>query len=344
MPGYVIQTIYKLIPLTLLISFFDVFGLLIILPVIKIILNPQLIHDNQYLSYFYDGFGVNNEMQFVLILLGIIVVFFCVKNIIVYVVSNYQAKKSYSVATRLTVDQYELYLMKPYEYHAGSNSGDLLRSIIEIPFNFVGGIFLPFILFINELIVALIIASAVIYYNPTLLFSILLFVLPFFLIYTAAQRKKLKEVSSQRDKYHTQMFSLGKQALEGFREIILFDKINFFKPKFETSVKNFSKAFGKLYLLNAFSPKIIEAIAVLSIFGIFTSGVVLRMDIELLASFLITFALAAYRLIPSINKMIMCYNNTRSSEFVFDHFKKVNIQVTDNALTKQIVKKYSLNI
>lgn len=336
-PNYVRNAIHKLIPLAFVSSVFDVFGLFIIFPVINIILDSSIIYENKYLSFLYKELGFNSEMQFAAVLLGVILLFFVLKNFVVFYISDKQAQLAYSVGEKLAVHQFEDFLKKPYQFHTAYKKGDLLRSVIEIPFNFVTGVLLPFVVIINELIVAVLIALSIIFYNPLLFFSVLLFIVPLFSLYTYFQRKKLRHVSLQRDSSHSEMFVKGKQGLEGFREITVFNKVNYFKPKFEESVRNYSLSNSQLYLYNTYSPRVVEGIAVLSIFIILLSGVGLKYDLSKVASFLGAFSLAAYRLIPSVNKMILSYNIMRASDFVFNHFsenpindEKIEAELRDN--------------
>ncbi|MEP2668351.1 MAG: ABC transporter ATP-binding protein [Cyclobacteriaceae bacterium] len=324
LPSFVQKSMLRLLPIAFLLSVFEIFGLLIVIPVIQIILQPADIRENSFLLELFKFSRSSDETIFVMYLLGFIVLFFVVKNLIVYWSSLKQTNETFKVATRLTTLQFEKYLYQPYKFHVSDNSSIILRKIIEIPYNFTNGIMLPVIQFINEFIIALLIISGILVYNSVLFVSIILFVTPFFLLYVWHYKQKLRNVSSEREMGHSDMFKKGRQSIEGFREILLFDKFKYFIPKFNASVARFSQALAHLHHLNSFSPKIVETLAMISVLGIFFTGVVMEYDIAILASFLTTFTVAAYRLIPSVNKMILSYNNIRSSEFVFDHFRKVN--------------------
>ncbi|MCF6296763.1 MAG: ABC transporter ATP-binding protein/permease [Flavobacteriaceae bacterium] len=305
-----------------MLSIFDIFSLLLLLPIIKIILDPTIIYKNQYLLFLFSEFGFNSEVVFAIFLLFIIVLFFVVKNVVTYYGIKWQSNTIFNIAEKLTIHQFKLYLFKPFQYYTNNETGNLLRSIIEVPFNFASGILFPLVIIINELIVVLIILVVITIYNPYLFISVILFTAPFLIIYTFFQKNRLKKVSKERDINHANMFAKGKQALDGFKEVILFDKIDFFKVSFQKSVNKFSSAFSTLYLYNSYSPRLVEGIAVLSIFSVIVTGYALNYDMKLIASFLVAFSLAAYRLIPSINKVILSYNNIKSSEFVFSHFEQ----------------------
>ena len=308
-----------------MLTFFDIFGLLLILPIIRIILDSSIIYNNKYLSYFFTRFSFETETMFAIWLLSLVVLFFIIKNIVTYFGAKWQANIIFQIAAKLTSHQFELYLFKPFQFHTSKESGNLLRSIIEVPFNFANGILLPFVIIINELIVAILIFLAISIYSPYLFLSVVIFVTPFFIIYTIIHKNRLKKVSDQRDDSHTRMFAIGKLALDGFREIILFNKIDYFIESFRQPVNKFSRAFGTLNLYNSYAPRITESLAVFSIFCVFLTSYYLNYDMKIIGSFLAGFALASYRLIPSINKIILSYNNIKSSEFVFNHFEKTRI-------------------
>jgi ABC-type multidrug transport system fused ATPase/permease subunit len=78
---------------------------------------------------------------------------------------------------------------------------------------------------------------------------------------------------------------------------------------------------SETYLMNSFSPKFVETVAVLAIFSIFISGYILNKDLTALAQFLIIFAIAAFRIIPSLNKIILSSNYIKSSSYIFQHFE-----------------------
>lgn len=323
MPGFVSSAILRLLPISFFMSCFEVIGLLIIVPVIQILIKPEIIQSNTYLQMLYVFVGSPTEITFVIYLLVFIVLFFVFKNVVTYWASFLQTRITYRIAEKLTSLQFQNYLYQSYAHHVKYNTSILLRKIIEIPYNFTNGIMLPVVQLINEIIVVCFIVAGVLVYNSSLFVSIVLFVTPFFLLYSSLYKKQLKEISAEREEGQGEMYRHGKQGIEGFREILLFDKFSFFEPVFTNSVNRFSKAMAKLYHLNTFSPKIIEMLAILCVLVIFFAGLVFQFDLERLVAFLAMFAIAAYRLIPSVNKMILSFNNIRATEFVFDHFRMV---------------------
>jgi ABC-type bacteriocin/lantibiotic exporter with double-glycine peptidase domain len=108
--------------------------------------------------------------------------------------------------------------------------------------------------------------------------------------------------------------------------MVIFNKKSYFRPLYKKAVDSYTKSISEVYLMNTFSPKIVETVAVLGIFSIFLGGYLLNKDIEMLAQFLIIFTIAAYRVIPSMNKIILCSNYIKSSHYLFQYFDKAEDQ------------------
>jgi ABC-type multidrug transport system fused ATPase/permease subunit len=256
---------------------------------------------------------------------------FVLKNLLIYLISKRQIAIAFSLANRLSLEKYNSYLKKSYGFHSDNNTAVLLRNFTQMPFELINYIILPFIAILNELLVLLLIITGITIYDPLLFWSLIIFTAPFLLIYNKIYKKKLREVSLKRDEESANMYKLGLQSMEAFREITLFNKTGYFKPLFKNTVDKYSKSLSETYLMNAFSPKFVETVAVLAIFSIFISGFLLNKDLAVLAQFLILFAIAAFRLIPSMNKIILSSNYIKSSSYIFKHFDASIEEVTPEA-------------
>src|SRR6185312_11416691 len=142
--------------------------------------------------------------------------------------------------------------------------------------------------------------------------------------------KRLKKISDRRNVETALMYKLVLQSMEAYREITVFNKTNFFKPMFKKNIDSYSKSMAEVYSINLFSPKIVETVAILGIFSIFMFGYLLNKELTTLAQFLILFAIAAYRVIPSINKIVLCTTNIKATYYIFDVFDKPEIDLTNS--------------
>src|SRR6202008_2471637 len=102
------------LPVSFLISFFEIFGLVMVLPIINVLIKPELISASQYLNVLYSYFNFTNNVTFVLLLLSIVTSFFLLKNLFVYWASRKQSEISFSIASQLSINRYEQYMHESY--------------------------------------------------------------------------------------------------------------------------------------------------------------------------------------------------------------------------------------
>ena len=339
LPSYVLKAIVRLAPIYLISSLFEIFGLFVLFPVIRIIIEPQIIKENRYVNLLYTSLHFKSNISFVLFLFSSITVLFVLKNFFIYLISKKQITVAFNLACRLSLEKYNSYFKKPYSFHSDNNTAVLLRNFTQMPFELINYMILPFITIVNELFILILIISTIIFYDPVLFWSLIIFTTPFLLLYNKIYKKRLREISAQRDSESAYMYKLGLQSMEAFREITVFNKINYFKPLFKKTVDKYSKSVSETFLMNSFSPKFVETVAVLAIFSIFISGYILNKDLAVLAQFLIIFAIAAFRVIPSMNKIILSSNYIKSTSFIFQHFDKnmeEEITATSNKKEKEV--------
>lgn len=329
LPDFVRKAVFKLLPIFLISSVFEIIGLAIIIPAINILIDQEIVKSAPALFWLYNSLNFSSNVSFVLFILFAICIIFIIKNALLYFIYKYQTKVGFDLASRLAVGKYNSYLNMPYRFFSENNTAILLRNITQLPIDIVIYSILPFVGLINEIFLILIILSAITLYNPLLFFATAIFVIPFLFLYNKTYRSKLKRISTERDKESSKVYQIGLQSIEGFREIKIFDKLNFFRPVFQRSLESYAKISSDGYLMNIFSPKIVETVAIMCLVNIFLFGYLLGNNITVLTQFMAIFAISSYRIIPSINKIILYSNYIKSSAYTFQYFSKKDDVATE---------------
>ena len=182
LPEYVFASVRILIPLQFLTSLLEIFGLVIIFPVINILLVPTSIEKNHILNKIFTSLNFTNSVSFALFLVGVITLFFILKNIIFYASARIQTRMAFQVAARLSYENYSYYLSESYEYFSDNNTALMLRNFSQIPFELLTFVVYPLSSIISELCILLILVVIMCFFDPILFGSILLFALPFVVI------------------------------------------------------------------------------------------------------------------------------------------------------------------
>lgn len=333
LPGYVWSSIKKIIPMYLVSAIMDLIGLFLIFPVIRITIEPKIIKENFLINSIYSQLKFSSDIHFVLFLFGGLALVFAIKNIILLILTKKQSFLAFNLASKISYDQYSSYINNTYLFHTENNSAVLLRNFTQLPFELVSYMILPFIALFNEILILASIILALSLYDPILFLSVILFTIPFLFVYGLVYKKKLKKVSKRRDEESSMINKLGLQSMENFREIVVFDKKDYFGPIFKRNLESYAETNGSLYFFNSFSPKIIESVAFIGVFSVFLMGFFLDMNVAVLSQFLVVFSLAAYRVIPSLNKIILCSNYIKSSMYIFQYFNKEKVEESEESDT-----------
>ncbi len=315
------RKVKRLIPITLATNIFELLSMILLFPVIQLILQPNFLSSNGFFSSLFSSLGIETEKLAVLVSFSFLLFFFIIKNILFYFVLKVQTKIQFQIATETVLYRYSSYLKQNHTFHSKNNIAVLLRNITQIPYDFVTYIIIPYVNIINELIILSLLSILIFIYNPILCGAIILFAIPAIFIYTRVYKTRLSEISAVRDKNGSLLYKLAMDSLENFTEIKLFQKTGFFTSRLKSHTDSYEKSMASNTLLQTYSPKIIETIAISSIFMVVLIGYLVETSSTDLLNFLILFTVVAFRIIPSLNKLVLSFNYIKSCSFVFDHLE-----------------------
>lgn len=325
LPPEVSRNSKTLIPILLFAGVLELIGLFILFPVISILLSPEKIEKESFVMDFYKKTGLESIQQFIILCFAALLLFFILKNIVLYLVYKKQAKVQFQLATQIVNERFESYLLNEQGILNEKNIAVLLRNVTQIPYEFVSFIFIPYLNLISEILFLLLLGCAILLYNPLLVATILAFALPFLILYNRYYKNKLNVISKVRDEKGSEQYKIAYQSMESSLEIKIFQKEHFFVPQFVKVTREFEKSMIDSNVLNLFSPKLIETIAVGTIFMLILIGVLLGKNVSELGEFLIVFSIGALRIIPSLNKITLSMNYMKGSFHVFSHLRNLHL-------------------
>ncbi len=325
LPAEVSRNLKKLIPILLFAGILELIGLFILFPVISILLNPEKIESNSLVMNLYKFTGLGSLQQFILFSFAVLLLFFVLKNLVLYLVYKKQTNVQFQLATQIVNERFESYLLNEQGILNEKNIAVLLRNVTQIPYEFVSFIFIPYLNLISEILFLILIGCTIFIYNPLLVGAILIFAFPFLIFYNRYYKHRLNNISKIRDEKGAEQYKIAFQSMESSLEIRIFQKEDFFVPQFRQVTKEFEKSMVDSNVLNLFSPKLIETVAVGTIFVLILTGVLLGKNIGELGDFLIVFSISAIRIIPSLNKITLSMNYMKGSFHVFDHLKNLHL-------------------
>lgn len=308
-------------------SILELAGVSVFMPYINVLMNVDNIEEIPYLSYIYDKFKFENGTQFMIALTGFIIVIYIVKNIYLAIEKNYIYKYSYKIQQRLSTGLLKAYLGESYTFHLNKNIAVLQRSMQEDTDLFAKGI-LHMMELIAEIIVCVAMGIYLFYVSKSITLVVigLLAVCTLFFVYVI--KKKVKPIAIKNQAYKGKLYQWMNQALSGVKEIKVLNREEYF-------IEHYNEYFGKYIVglrinrLMGILPKyMLEAVCMTGLLSAIIVKIMFGQEelVEFLPQ-LSVFAVAAFRLMPSVGKINEHYssvlNSLPSVELVYDDLKNV---------------------
>ena len=319
----------------------EMFAIGLVFPFIKIIMNPNSI-PNLDLIFFNT-----NSNGFLYFVIGLFFLFFFIKNIILSLISKFQLSFVKKFNLQLSNILFEKYLRQKYFKIIKSDTNLRVKTIAADITTLANSIIaLCYIFF--DVIVIVSICFILVYINTTAALSFFFSLVLFGIFFSFYLKKKLKAWGIQSVLSEKLKFSYIYQGFYGIRDI----KIN---NTYRNILKNFSNA-NEIFLqtllkknfVQSITRHVVEVFAVLS-FVMFLAFILLQSSFEESLPTLGVFAAASFKLLPSLNRLLISKQTLKFIEPIIDRLKidatkKEILDYGDKFTTKKIEKLETINL
>ena len=302
----------------------DVLGIAFILPVLYLANDTSPIRTNEYLNRLYNLFDFQDPDHFLLMLVGALVLVFLFKNIVGVLINYHQSRFAFRIGIEITTHQFKRYLSRDFLYFKNTNSNVIMRDLATIPLEFSSCVLQPTIMFTTELFVLLLITSGILLYNATVFVMLFVLLFPVFLLFYYSLRDKIHNLGNQKNDVRPITFKNIFETIFGYVDVKLSNRENYFVDKSTGLLRKFYGILTKLHVIEALPIRLIEITAIAGIAVLYTYFILTGDNRTELIGLLVIFALAAYRLMPSISRMMNALIVIKSNSYVFDVLKDEN--------------------
>jgi len=301
----------------------EVFGLAVILPVISVAIDSSVIHSNVYLERFFSLLNFNNDTIFLFFLLGLLISIFILKNFFSTFIGYRQAKYSYKISTDIARLQFVRYYNKDLQFFIDNNSNILYQNIRSASSWLSSFVLLPLISFFSESIVAITVITGMALYDTQIFIMVTVTLIPVFLLMYRLIKNKIQKLEINRASFEVEANKNLYQTLNGYIDVKLFNKDNYFIKLYLGFQEKLNDTQAKVTLLQSLPTKIIEITAILGVIVIIIYSKIFASESTSLIPLLSLYIIAAYRLMPSMNRMLVALMSIKSYQFTFDILKNI---------------------
>jgi len=311
---------------------FEIVGLGSILPAMSLILNQDISETYPEIGGYLAQFE-NLSQSFILFFgLIILVLIFLCKSFFLVFLSWKQASFSTGFSASLSRKLFFAYLQQPYSYHLLRNSAHLLRNIQNESYLLMN-VSVSVINLSIEVTALLGIAGTLIYLEPVGALLLGFFFLSSGFLFTVITRGKLKHWGNVRQYSDGEAAQQILQGLGGIKEVKLMGVESFFLSKFNKHNQIKSEVLTKQITLQHVPRIYLELLAVIALAGLIIYMKMSLISFGTMLPTLSVFVAAAFRMIPSVNKIMSSTQHIRFNSTVidlfYDEFKSIEKLGTD---------------
>ena len=296
----------SLITLMILAAIVESFSIGLVIPVFTIIIKGKLNYKLPFFHSIYNLLGQPSYVKIIALVITLIMCFYIFKALFLLFVTKKVNKFVYGLEVLISEKLYESYLARGYSFFLKHDSVQLIRNVyhetkyLSIYINHVLNL-------LSEGFVVLLIGSIIIYFQPIgAIFVIAFFGIVAF-IFLLVTQKKNEKLGLERKKFENLRLKFISDAFGNIKDIKLYGKEDHFLAKFKTINEPSSKVSIKHATLLKLPSIWLEVVAILGLTILIISLELQFKRVNEILPILGLFAVATFRLLPSINRISTSY-------------------------------------
>ena len=274
----------------------------LILPLVSAILDEEKFAENRYVMQIRELFGIESVRTFTLCMLGFIIAIYIFKAVFLILQTYLLARFANRNRARCTTNLLWQFLHRPYEYYLYAETSDIIRTIYGDMDN-IFNLLLQCMNFASELVVSLCLGVFLLItdWKMCLLMVLLLGVLT--LINVKVIKKHLNIAGEGSRITQAGMYKWILQGASGIKDVKVLRKEYYFTDRYSDSAEGYADNQIKYNVLTNLPRLLIEAVAILGILIYVMISMLMGVNIASLMTTIAAFAVAAMRLLPSVNRL-----------------------------------------
>ena len=269
----------------------------------------------------------NDKIDFIIIGLFFLLLVYFLKAVILSFINYYQIKFIKRLELKCSKKLFNIYINQPYTFHLGKNTSVLLRNIDEC--NTLANSFHSLLILISEILILTgIVILLFIFTTISAIFSSIFILISVFFFYLATKDHLLKW-GEERHKLMYYVLKQIQQGLQGIKDIKILGRESFFVDQYGKSKKEYYSKLFKSEFIKSLPKLWLEFLILFTLVGITLILIYQNADLNKIFFSLGVLAAAAFRILPSINKIINCLQSLKNNS--------ASIENLQNELNRKIL-------
>lgn len=285
------------------------------IPVMKVVIDPEAVTSNKYMSAVYNALHLTSPMQFTLLMMFLLVFAFILKNLFLFFQNVVQLKfvytNQFATSRRMMIN----FMKRPYEYYLGAETAVIQRNITS-DVNNMYALILTILQLTSELVVFTCLAVVLLLVDAAMVLTITVLLVAVLVIIKIVLKPIMYKAGQDNQDYYSDLFKWIEEAVMGIKEIKVANKEHYFINEYAKCGAGYVGAVQKYNVYNSTPRLLIETICIGGLVGYMSVVMLNGATMEQMIPQLTVFGLAAMRLLPSANRI----NNYSTSISYFEPF------------------------
>jgi len=302
--------LWKILFLFVILSFLELIGLGLIVPLFKSLLD---LNQKSEIIFLLKNLGVNANKDNIVITLSIFILIIYAAKTLMSISTNFKIIK-FSQEFKASFSSYLLknYLLQDYEKYLSRNSSDYIYNIQILTSRF-SSFLLQIIRTISETMVAFLLIIFLAYQSLELLLFLAGVFTIFILLYDKFLKKRISRYGEKVNKTNLTIIQTINESLNSIESVKVFEKEQMFISRLDSNAFDNAIHSSWLQIFNLMSRYIAEFLLVLLIVFTLLLSAFLNQSYVNILPVLVVFGVASLKIIPSINRISNTITQYRES-------------------------------
>lgn len=314
----------------------ELFGVSLIMPLIQLISTPQVVNEPGIVSAVYNALSMKSVTDFFIFLVIVIIVIYFLKNLYLSVMYYFQYSFIYRNQLKVAGRLIDCYLKKPYTYHLDHNTSDMIRNIM-LDTDRLFQLILSFLNVMSEGLLSLLLILYLLVSDPVMSVTVAGLLVVCMAVFRILTRERVHGYGRMNQEYDGRMHQAINQALGAVKDIKILHREKYFVNSFVSCGEKKMTALINTNFFGTIPKYIIETITVAAIMLVLVFKLMTGTDLNAILPKLATFAVAAFKLLPSVGKISNYLNNITflkpSIDLIYHDLKETedmeNVEISD---------------
>lgn len=279
----------------------ELVGVSFITQLVTLVTDSSKLHTGM-MSRLFDLSGADSDRQFLLYMVIALIIVYVVKNAYLLWINYVQCTFIYNNQLRLSGRLIDCYLKKPYTYHLDKNSAEMVRNVMLDSERLFQMLLTTFTLF-SEILISVLLCIYLLVMDPFITVTVVAILGVFTFLYLLLFRNKAKEYGKTNQIYDGKMHQSINQALGAVKDIKILHREKYFVDAFTGCGSQKMRAVRNNNVLGNAPKYVIETVCIGAILLVLMFKLYQGEDLNSMIPQLAAFAVAAFKLLPSVSKI-----------------------------------------